>query len=1027
MSFRAQRISLLLSVSAISLAVVFAIPTTASAVSLSAFSVSPSTTAQGGKPSLTTRLVRAGSPSEGIRTATVKYPGGLQLTLPSTRCSSTQFNADNCPAGSLVGPAMVQGVAAYLISTSLPGHVYALTSGSIGMVLRPSGFSKLHLIQSLTSSGGRLTAATGLPERIKLFGLLELSFSASELKYEYKNPLVTNPTNCGPALSDLNLLAWNGATASGSSSYTITGCVPPDTSSPVVNITSPPAGTSSDNPVAVAYMATDNDATLDCEITNNGTVTTSPVTLDEGSNTIVVTCADDAGNSGSDSVVVDWTAPDTSDPNVEIVSPQDGTATANPTVGVSFSATDNDTSLECDISVNGSEQSSPVTLSPGINVIRVTCTDTAGNEGFDEVTITHEPPMLDTTISKFANPSAHSSDTESVEFDGDGTGFECRLDDGPWSSCVSPWNPPLIGLASPQLHSYDVRATDGAILDPTPARGHIWIDDRAWGASLGVAAQPNDLTPAANVLDAGRHPDLEVSLGIVGQDDADSLQIRFPDGLMTSLAAVPAAERCSLTQADTGACPLTARIGSVSAAATSARDGDIVAAGDLFLVDSGDVAIPSDAIASVALDLEAPNDIGRIRVIGHIKLPKTDGSRAVLLSLPDIPNATLASTTSETRPSALRLHARSLDLTVDGDKGGSTAPGSSLLTNPHYCGPTFTSASWASPNQRRFNLSGSGHGGSTTSNVTSAYEVTNCSASAFSPTITMQTVDQLGDPVNTAGEPFRLLADLELPPEAAVAPNATIGRTAILLPPQVSLRFQSLGSPSTHMCPLATSVKPSSSPAYEGYQWFDPISAFTGVNGCTSTASRAAASRVGTATITTPLTEAPLVGAVYFLSQSVFPRIGIWFDPSVAPTNPKGISLGFVVDWMAVPYAGSEEILSMAFKFDSLPDIPITRLQLDLGNNTSRPATLGAPILDWGAPTDPACLPRPSDDPETPFDDTTAEAGEASTLLRPWPWITSDQMMMWFGASHPDLLSTPSPDDVELRSPFPIDGCEMPE
>ena len=67
----------------------------------------------------------------------------------------------------------------------------------------------------------------------------------------------------------------------------------------------------------------------------------------------------------------------------------------------------------------------------------------------------------------------------------------------------------------------------------------------------------------------------------------------------------------------------------MSGLATNPRDGDLTATGDLFLVDSGDVAIPADAAAAVALDLLAPNNLGRIRALGYIKVPKGDGSRAL--------------------------------------------------------------------------------------------------------------------------------------------------------------------------------------------------------------------------------------------------------------------------------------------------------------------------------------------------------------------------------------------------------------
>ena len=168
---------------------------------------------------------------------------------------------------------------------------------------------------------------------------------------------------------------------------------------------------------------------------------------------------------------------------------------------------------------------------------------------------------VETTIDKFADPSTDGVVAETVEFNGTGTGTDCRVNSGSWAPCTSPWTVPTGGMNSAAVNTYEVRATNGATVDTSPAIGHIWYDTRTWNAIPSVEALPNSLTPLANVMDAGRHPDVAATIELEGYDDALSIDTRFPDGLMGSLAAVPTADRCSLTQANAGTCPNSARIG----------------------------------------------------------------------------------------------------------------------------------------------------------------------------------------------------------------------------------------------------------------------------------------------------------------------------------------------------------------------------------------------------------------------------------------------------------------------------------
>lgn len=635
-----------------------------------------------------------------------------------------------------------------------------------------------------------------------------------------------------------------------------------------------------------------------------------------------------------------------------------------------------------------------------------------------------DPVAPDTTITKFADPSTIGSTVQTVEFSG-GPAFECRVNAGSWTACVSPWTIPTGSLIDPAQNTYEVRSSNGSGVDGTPAKGYIWFDTRSFTTTSSASAAANAITPAADAQKAGRHPDLLIALASAGSVETKSLSIRFPDGLAFSLAAVPSAQRCSLTEANAGACPASSRIGSLSGLLANPRDGDIAASGSLYLVDSGDSAIPADVMAAIAVELTTPNGLGTARALGHLKLPKTDGSRRLQLDVADVPNTTIASTSSETRLSALRFLARSLTLTLDGDTGGTNGePAKSLLTNPHYCGSVFSTGSWARPNQKQFVFTATDPNGLPALAATSDYLTVGCNETAFSPSVEMSTVDQAGAPLTTSETAVRLLADIQLPPEAAGVPNATIARTVVQLPPQVNPRFTSYGT-STDQCPFVSTLRPAPPPSYLGFTWFDPISPTTGANLCTNTAARAANSRVGTALITTPLTEQPLQAAVYNLNVSAIPALGIWVDPSIAPTNPKGVSVGLYVKPSTTLYVGGSEGTSLTYEIDSLPDLPITRIQLDLGNNTTRP--LGATIFTMASSFDPACVPKPADDPSTPYDDSTAVAANAITRFRPWSVMLDDNWVARSGATYESLLDDPAPGDVEVQSALPITGCVNPE
>ena len=305
-----------------------------------------------------------------------------------------------------------------------PGTMYALSNSQLGIIYRPSSIPKIFVktnISGTTATGISLTTGD-YPKTTHYFGLIPVDLTISNLSFNYKGKsgsvnIVTNPSTCGPATSTMTFTPWSGAPGSKTSTFTVTGCGPVDTTPPVVTITSPADGsTTTDATTTVSYTATDDSGAAPTCSPPNG----SSVPLALGPNTITVTCSDAAGNTASASVSVTRVAPpDTEAPVVTITSPVDGSTVTTDTVTLEYDVTDNeDPSPTCDLA-----DGSTVTLVEGPNTITVNCTDDAGNTGTDSVTVTYTPiPPPDTeapvvTITSPVDGSTVTTDTVTLEYD----------------------------------------------------------------------------------------------------------------------------------------------------------------------------------------------------------------------------------------------------------------------------------------------------------------------------------------------------------------------------------------------------------------------------------------------------------------------------------------------------------------------------------------------------------------------------------------------------------------------------------
>lgn len=221
-------------------ALVLAAPAQAG-IAVPTFSVTPSTTAAGGHPNVTITTGFSYSPSsDDVRNVTVSLPPGL-VGNPSAapHCTTTQLNADNCPAASKVGTVSVTADAGFSLTSD--GDVYLVDpTGSeparLGIVARPLGgvvISSIVLSGPITlrvpGDGGLDTTFTDLPRAGQLLGFIPVDITVQSMTLTLNgmvggNAFLTNPTTCDTATSRVAATSYDGGSATASSSFTPTDC-----------------------------------------------------------------------------------------------------------------------------------------------------------------------------------------------------------------------------------------------------------------------------------------------------------------------------------------------------------------------------------------------------------------------------------------------------------------------------------------------------------------------------------------------------------------------------------------------------------------------------------------------------------------------------------------------------------------------------------------------------------------------------------------------------------------------------------
>ncbi len=198
---------------------------------------------------------------------------------------------------------------------------------------------------------------------------------------------------------------------------------------------------------------------------------------------------------------------------------------------------------------------------------------------------------------------------------------------------------------------------------------------------------------------AGQDTTLTTSVAVpTGHRELRKVEISLPAGLLANIDGKP---RCSVADANAGACAANTEIGTIDAEAGQGTVGATFA-GKAYLVD----APSSDDIVGIGLSIPVqvgPVDLGKVNVIADVKLRSDYGidiSAAVPTELKGIP-----------------MYLRALDIAI-------TKPG--FLFNPSTCGAKTTNLALTSAlygDQR------------STASATDTFTITDCDGLAFSPTL----------------------------------------------------------------------------------------------------------------------------------------------------------------------------------------------------------------------------------------------------------------------------------------------------
>jgi hypothetical protein len=395
---------------------------------------------------------------------------------------------------------------------------------------------------------------------------------------------------------------------------------------------------------------------------------------------------------------------------------------------------------------------------------------------------------------------------------------------------------------------------------------------RAWVSFAAVSAACLVLVPAAHAAfgfqglsaapsnpKAGAHSDLNIHIGFTqATDDVKDLTVSLPPGMVGNPTATPL---CTLSQLQGDSCPAASQVGTTTANVTA------------HLADPLPLTLPLTVNGSV-YNLQAANGeparfgivlrptgsdplplFQKIIQVSDVRLRKTDFGLDTVLS--NIPNVAHALGQAISVPTDIN----SIDLSLKGTVGGKD-----FLRNPTSCGTktvSFSADSHANPNQK---VTGK-----------ASWVSTNCAALPFAPHLSVE-----------VGGPGATGVGKTVPMTTAITQGngeAGLQNAQVLLPVAIGPNIRVLDN----RCPLARFHA--------------------------NAAACPAASKVGTATASSPLLSSPLNGTVVIVDPApgeLFPGLGVDLRGQLA--------MQVIGSFIYTPALGNA--------FSNLPDIPISNFKL---------------------------------------------------------------------------------------------------
>lgn len=218
-----------------------ALPVAARAdVTVSDFSVTPTTTAAGAHPNVTVHEAfdYGGSSTDSVKKTVLHFPPGLLGNPQSTAlCATADFQNDACAANTQVGTTTVEAVIPPLpVAMPQQGKIYNLVPDAahpalLGIVVNTTA-GKIFLTSPITL---RTATDFGIDSPVdntpRTAGPLSIQITAVDLTLfgkppGAKAPFMTNPTSCKAATTTLDAVSWDAQTqtAHGTSTFTPTAC-----------------------------------------------------------------------------------------------------------------------------------------------------------------------------------------------------------------------------------------------------------------------------------------------------------------------------------------------------------------------------------------------------------------------------------------------------------------------------------------------------------------------------------------------------------------------------------------------------------------------------------------------------------------------------------------------------------------------------------------------------------------------------------------------------------------------------------